>query len=620
MQGVGPGTVLGGRYAARQRLAQHDGAERWTAHDTTLERNVVLLCFPGAHQNAAALLDAARRAAAIDNPRLVRVLDVGTVEGLSYAVEEDTTGAETLSHLLRQGGLPAEEVRRIAGELSTALEAASHRGLHHLRLTPESVLRREDGTIKLVGLATSAALSGSDDLESSAASRVDAVGVAALVYAGLTSRWPLQSDSGGLERAPQVVGGVPAPSEIAAGVPSDLDALCRLTLNDDAGPPTPGDFAAQIAPWSTGEVTDDGTRLPRGTSGGANEAGGPAPARADGVEPTLALPLPGEPRERRPSAPGDQTVQAAKVTAVAGAATSAVTGAVGTAFGTAGHAAGSAASTMGDRVGTFAKAAADKAAERRAARQAAEESAERSRISLDDALLGAEEGLEPPLPLLPPEMAQTLPTKDSKLALGIIAGFLAIVTLLGIWGVSHIGANSTILPGAATPKVTRVVTAPPTTVTPSATPSSSSPSQGSAVPIVDASGFDPEGDGAERNAEAKRIFDGNPDTFWSSEGYASADLGGLKKGVGVVADLGKSVAPSKIDLTLPDAADVTVYLADHTSLTGATKVADSSGKSGVISMPVTGAKGRYLIVWFTKISQVSDGRFRATLAEVSVTG
>ena len=30
------------------------------------------------------------------------------------------------------------------------------------------------------------------------------------------------------------------------------------------------------------------------------------------------------------------------------------------------------------------------------------------------------------------------------------------------------------------------------------------------------------------------------------------------------------------------------------------------------------ADGQYVIVWFTKVSQVSDGRFRATLAEVTV--
>ena len=45
MHGVGPSTVLGGRYAVQRRLEQMPHAERWSAHDTTLERDVVIVCF-----------------------------------------------------------------------------------------------------------------------------------------------------------------------------------------------------------------------------------------------------------------------------------------------------------------------------------------------------------------------------------------------------------------------------------------------------------------------------------------------------------------------------------------------------------------------------------------------
>ena len=84
MHGVGPSTVLGGRYAVQRRLAQMPGAETWSAHDTTLERDVVVVCLPEDHPNAAAALDAARRAAGHDNHRLVRVLDVGRSDGIAF--------------------------------------------------------------------------------------------------------------------------------------------------------------------------------------------------------------------------------------------------------------------------------------------------------------------------------------------------------------------------------------------------------------------------------------------------------------------------------------------------------------------------------------------------------
>ena len=54
----------------------------------------------------------------------------------------------------------------------------------------------------------------------------------------------------GLEAAPTIVGGVAAPSEIAVGVPNDLDLICRMTLGSGRrGPISPGDLALQIAPW-----------------------------------------------------------------------------------------------------------------------------------------------------------------------------------------------------------------------------------------------------------------------------------------------------------------------------------------------------------------------------------
>ncbi|MBK6302271.1 MAG: hypothetical protein IPF40_14985 [Actinomycetales bacterium] len=50
MQHVGPGTLIGDRYAVSHRLQQHPRWERWAAHDTTLGRDVVILTFAGAPQ------------------------------------------------------------------------------------------------------------------------------------------------------------------------------------------------------------------------------------------------------------------------------------------------------------------------------------------------------------------------------------------------------------------------------------------------------------------------------------------------------------------------------------------------------------------------------------------
>jgi hypothetical protein len=145
-----------------------------------------------------------------------------------------------------------------------------------------------DGEVKVRGLATEAALTGADRLSDERASRADAVGLVKIAYAGLTGRWPLVAVDGGLipaggpvglESAPTIVGGVAAPSEIAVGVPNDLDLICRMTLGGGhRGPVSPGDLALQIAPWPSQPPASDGASGIRLT-----------PTPGD-VEPTRVLP------------------------------------------------------------------------------------------------------------------------------------------------------------------------------------------------------------------------------------------------------------------------------------------------------------------------------------------
>lgn len=429
MQGVGPGSLLGGRYVVQRRVSQHTRFERWTAADQTLEREVVLLCFAAESPQAPAALDAARRAAGIEEARLVRVLDVGNNDGVAFVVEEPLTGARSLTSVLRDGGLPAEEARRVVGEAASALESARVRGLHHQVLTPRSVMRLEDGLIKVRGLATEAALLEAEESSSDSASRADTIALVALGYAALTGRWPLPGPDSGLEAAPRVVGGVAAPSEIAAGVPADLDLIARHTLNEDTGPLSPGDLAGQIAPWSptplgtpltrqggTGTRTEPLQRDP--STGGVAKAArlgrrptaknptaknptasasAPVGARRSSGQTVLGMGLGGRDRAAQqdrgqlagdrleghqldedqldPDAPpGGRRATgggAARSAALAGAvATGAAAGtaAVAKGVGAAIGAAGTAAASVSGKVGGFARTAADRAAEKSASR------------------------------------------------------------------------------------------------------------------------------------------------------------------------------------------------------------------------------------------------------------
>ena len=581
MQGVGPGTILEGRYALSRRLSKRTDTEHWSAHDLTLEREVALTVVASDHPNRAGILDAARRAAGVEDTRLVRILDVSTQADTSYIVEETMSGAESLAAILLQGALPAEEARRIAGETASGLETARQRGLHHLCLTPHCVLRASDGAIKVSGVAVDAAINGTEEPDPATASRRDAVAVVAVAYAALTSRWPLNEMVAGVEPAPRVVGGVAAPSEIAAGVPGDLDALCRMTLNEDTGPTTPGDFASQIAPWSREAVQ-----------------------RVE-FDPTVVLDLP-----RPDSGSTDAPTTGDKATAAGTAATKVVGAAIA--------GAGTAAGVVGAKVGSFARAATDKAAAARAARTDTDLAGKR--MTLPEALSAHFDEIEPPLPMLPASTAQAPSRDQSKIVVIIVAAFVTLSLLIGYRGVSGMGDG--VSPLGSPPKGTVTVSSPPVTVAPSAPPTAQEgPPGGQPIAILSATGFDPQGDGNENNARAPRVYDGNPATAWSSEGYNSAAFGGLpKKGVGVLLDLGQPTSVNQVTIDLGiGPVDVTVYAATSNSLDGAGVIGSATAASGRIQLTAASAMPRtqYVIVWFTKLAQ--DGAwFRASISEIAL--
>lgn len=652
---MGPGSVLGGRYGVTLRTAEGPHHERWRGTDHTLDRDVVLVCFPAASSVAPAALDAARRAAGIEDQRLARVLDVGSDGEVSFIVEEPLTGAMPVSHLLQAGGLPAEEVRRLAGEAARALDKAGHRGLHHLALTPSSLLRMPDGAVKLRGLATDAALLDMERASDVQASRIDAVGLVRLIYAGLTGRWPAGSSLGhtrpvGLEPAPSVIGGVAPPSEIAVGVPNDLDLICRMTLNDGRGPTSPGDLANQIAPWPAEQPTSDGASgvwLPASRSDADTTEVMPtlAPRYGDGPEGRRS----GDLYERlsrssqaagassaTPSrassagvsaatAPGATASGATASGAAASAAAAAGEGAAGGALSAAGATAAGVAGAIGDRVGSFARAAADRAsalaAERRSAHRG--EDFDGEDIALADALEEAPtQPFQSPLPVLGGTPERPTGTQ-SRIALAIVGALVLVALVIGIQNVAKIGDSDT---PSARPTVT--VTQTRSTPAPSGSapaspvpPPTETPTQAAPVAIVGGVSFDPEDDGEESPRSVPLAFDGNPGTAWKSRWYGSETYNRSKSGVGLVLDLSAPTAVREVELTLPAKQDVTVYLANAAELAGAQEIGKVRDTDGTVTIkaPQGIQPGSKLIVWVTRPApDEAPNHYRAQIAEVVV--
>jgi len=586
LDGVGAGDVLGGRYGLRRRLDALFGAQRWLAQDDTLARPVEVCVLPADHPRAAAVVDAARQASGVADPRLVRVLDVGTEDGRTYVVTEWVDG-DTLTELVRHGPLPADQARTLVGETALALEQARRRGLHHLLLSSDTVLRLDDGGIKVAGLAVDAALADLDVDDPDEASRQDTFGLVAVCYAALTGYWPTSSPyhhafdlaDSTLPPSPDVAGAPVAPAQIVSGVPADLDTLCRQAFAGRGAPDTPGDLAGQIAPWGERRrleraagafphalppVRRDAEDRPAAAS--RSQSGGASPAPA-----TPATPAPARPPAPARTAVPTSTERAAADPPAAPEPRTAALPTLGS----------SDLETAPDWGELF------------------------------------DQPREAPAPLLPPTPLERPPGTQTRTVLILVGIFIIMMAAIAKCGLSGLGDNAFVhRPGSSsTPSPSATATA--TTSSPSQT-APTSPA-GEPLRIAAVSSFDPEGDGEEKEPLAGKAVDGDPGTAWTSDAYKSATFSGLKKGVGLRVDLGSEVAVREVKLTVPVAGtDVELRTATGDSLQGSDVVATADDAGGTVTLtPTSPVTTRYLLVWFTKAVEDADG-YRVAVSEVSV--
>jgi putative peptide zinc metalloprotease protein len=139
-------------------------------------------------------------------------------------------------------------------------------------------------------------------------------------------------------------------------------------------------------------------------------------------------------------------------------------------------------------------------------------------------------------------------------------------------------------------------------------------------------GSDP---GDENDDEAQYAIDGNPATAWSTQYYlGSPYFGGLKKGTGLILDMGRTVRLSSVTITLGPArgADVAIEVGDNDTLAAATlstftTVATADDIGGTFTFTtVSPASGRYVLIWFTKLPPYGSGQYAAQIYNIVIRG
>jgi hypothetical protein len=172
--------------------------------------------------------------------------------------------------------------------------------------------------------------------------------------------------------------------------------------------------------------------------------------------------------------------------------------------------------------------------------------------------------------------------------------------------------------------------------TPSGSPDTRSEATGSSdvqpIRIQGVQDFDPppDGSGDENPDEVQLAVDGDPSTAWQTmEYYNNPELGGIKDGVGLVVDLGRTEQVQQVTVTLlGQGTDLQLRAAPSDASTMPSDSADEytelAEQTGVGSQArfdlQEPAETRFLLVWLTRLPEESPGSYRGSIAEIQVAG
>ncbi len=134
---------------------------------------------------------------------------------------------------------------------------------------------------------------------------------------------------------------------------------------------------------------------------------------------------------------------------------------------------------------------------------------------------------------------------------------------------------------------------------------------------------------ADNSSEAAAAIDGSSTTDWHSQFYIGNPVfGGLKKGSGLVIDMGTKVRLSQVQVQFGTTGTSSVRIGignsdNPASYSGFTTVASSSTAEGATKFSVSSsAQGRYVMLWYTKLPPLagSSSQYEAQVYNVVVRG
>ena len=154
-------------------------------------------------------------------------------------------------------------------------------------------------------------------------------------------------------------------------------------------------------------------------------------------------------------------------------------------------------------------------------------------------------------------------------------------------------------------------------------PSTASPVAVQVLAPASVAAFGPAGlsDGDDPQGAAQAIG-GDPARPWISQWYATARFGSLKRGTGLLLDMGHQVTVTSVRLSQSGSgADIRLRAGSKPRPAWLPTVASVSGAGRTVRLrPGTPVHVRYLLIWFTKLPPDNAGHYQASVYKILVLG
>jgi putative peptidoglycan lipid II flippase len=597
------GTVLAQRYRLEELLADSLPTVTWRAFDQVLSRSVLVHLLPPRDPGAADLLAAARNASVATDSRFLRVLDAvysNHPELGSYIVCEYATG-QSLERILSQGPLSGLEAAWVVREVADALSGVHAYGLYHRRISPDSVIVTPTGNVKIVGLMIEAALKPNRTPVVHGATTpelVDVLDLGRLLYATLVARWP-GGPAFGLPDAPVLGRRWMTPRQVRAGVSPSLDLICDQIL----GAP-PRHRAPQLT--TANDVVNALTKVL-----------GTADASGD-LERRLRQPVPrvGGPRTAPVSALLDQNdpdqTHAQTVSRPGASAFE--------------------AEDLGQR--TEQMAVADLPRRPVAAASAPPPGAPQGSVSaFGSGGPSAQTTLirQPAPPSSPSRTPRRRPGSAAVATPGRRRRWVGLVVLLAVALVVAGLVTALVLNRRTTTAAPEQQSAPPSSASSASSVPSVPSTASNPIEIAAARDFDPQGDDQRENPDrVKFAYDDSTKTRWQTVTYLrNPKLGGIKRGVGLVLDLGQPQPVGTVKVSLSGsgtAVQLRIPKEDPATVTEPPMSSDSrwqtvskqsKAKKTATLEPEEPVTTRFVLVYLTSLPKEGSG-YRGGIYDVRV--